>query len=239
MLFRSLTILFFAAVCSLLVTLGFWQLDRAGQKQERFDAFQRASNYTALDWSVVREKQLTSEELLWRQVNLFGTYLDNHILLDNQTTGGRVGYSVFTPFRTLDGTTILIERGWIAMGKTRDVVPVFSTPSGGVSVEGYFGSAPEFGLDLKESKGAYEQLRLNIKRVQRIRPKDMESLLSIELMDLIVYLKADELGALDISRYTPGNGAERHEAYALQWFSMAMILLFIGALRLRKWVRSE
>jgi surfeit locus 1 family protein len=239
MLFRFLTILFFVAVCAFLVALGFWQLDRAAQKQERFDAYQRASSANVLDWEVIRKNHLTSDDLLWRRVNLFGSYLDNHVLLDNQTTRGRVGYRVFTPFRMTAGTTVLIERGWVPMGRTREEVPVFSTPVSNVSVEGYFGSPPEFGLDLKGSTRSDEELGINIRRVQRIKPKDLESLFSMELMDQIVYLKPGELGALDILRYTPGNGAERHEAYALQWFAMAVILFLIGVLRLRQSVSPE
>ena len=239
MLFRFLTVLFFVVVCGFLVALGFWQLDRADQKQQRFDAYQRASNVAMLDLEGIRKNHLPSDDLLWRRVILSGHYLDDHVLLDNQTIRGRVGYRVFTPFKAMDGTTVIIERGWIPMGITREEVPVFSTPLSNISVEGYFGSPPEFGLNLKGSRGTYEQLGINIKRVQRIEPKDLELLFNMELMDQIVYLKAGESGALDIFRYTPGNGAERHEAYALQWFAMAVILFLIGALHFRKSVRSE
>ena len=137
MLFRLFTMVFFGVVCAFLVTLGFWQLDRAAQKQERFDAYQRANNVSPLNWDIIRKNHLTSEELLWKRVNLVGYYLDDHVLLDNQMARGRVGYRVFTPFRMTDGTSALIERGWIPMGQTREVVPVFSTPLSKVFVEGY------------------------------------------------------------------------------------------------------
>ena len=88
MLFRFLTVLFFVVVCGFLVALGFWQLDRADQKQQRFDAYQRASNTNLLDLEGIRKNHLTSDDLLWRRVILSGYYLDDHVLLDNQTVKG-------------------------------------------------------------------------------------------------------------------------------------------------------
>ena len=49
----------FWVVCGFLVALGFWQLDRAEQKQQRFDAYQRASNTNLLDLEGIRKNHST------------------------------------------------------------------------------------------------------------------------------------------------------------------------------------
>ena len=90
-----------------LVRLGFWQLDRADQKNEINQNFiERQSEEEITDQSLI------NEENLWRKFTLDGEFLNINFFLDNQMYRRNAGYSVFTPFVTSKGLVILVNRGW-------------------------------------------------------------------------------------------------------------------------------
>jgi len=66
----------------------------------------------------------------FRQVIAQGVYeARKSIYIDNQVVNGQVGYQVFTPLRLASGQIVLVGRGWLPVGDSRDVLPSFDTPS--------------------------------------------------------------------------------------------------------------
>ena len=52
-----------------------------------------------------------------------GRFVDERtVYLDNKLRHGRPGYEVNAPLR-LDGTYVLVNRGWVPAGKSREVLP--------------------------------------------------------------------------------------------------------------------
>src|SRR5687768_13625510 len=59
------------------------------------------------------------------------------VYLDNKTRRGTPGYEVVTPLRLAGSAEhVLVNRGWIAAGRTREALPPAATPAGAVRIEG-------------------------------------------------------------------------------------------------------
>jgi len=119
----------------LTLSLGNWQSGRADAKRElqaRYDAAVRAAPI------YVSSDLLDHDSVLYRKLGVEGVFDDAHtILIDNRVLNGVAGYHVLTPLRIRGGTrAILVNRGWVATGRTRDQVPVPPTPPGVVRLEG-------------------------------------------------------------------------------------------------------
>ncbi len=102
------------------VWLGFWQLDRAGQRGAAVDLQQ--SNLAA-DPVPVAELTRVGEDVdpddRWRTVEATGTWDTEHeILLRNRDGSGGVGFHVLTPLVTEEGSAVLVNRGWVERGET-------------------------------------------------------------------------------------------------------------------------
>src|SRR5262252_7479595 len=88
-----------AAACAVFILLGNWQARRADEKRALAAAMQN------------------------RRIALSGTFLPQYtVLLDNKIYNHRAGYEVVTPLR-VDGESVLVLRGWIEAGRSREVLP--------------------------------------------------------------------------------------------------------------------
>src|SRR3954469_24917323 len=102
-----------AAACAAFIALGNWQARRAD------------------------EKRALGAQLETKRVVLDGTFLPDYtVFLDNKIRNHRAGYEVVTPLRVGGGDHVLVNRGWIAAGATREVLPQVKTPAGQVHIEG-------------------------------------------------------------------------------------------------------
>jgi len=104
---------------AVLLTLGFWQLDRMRQKQALFAAFAAGTRET-VDLQSLHADAGARYQHAW----VSGRYDSEHqILLDNMTHQGEVGYRVLTPLGLNAGRIVLVDRGWIPMGVSRQLLP--------------------------------------------------------------------------------------------------------------------
>ena len=98
-----------AAVC---IRLGIWQLDRLSQRRAFNSHIYSMRAMPPLDISAGAPADLAVME--YRTVVARGTYdFDNQVAIRNQYVNGVLGYDLLTPLRLADGTTILVDRGWV------------------------------------------------------------------------------------------------------------------------------
>ena len=186
------------AACAAFVALGNWQARRAD------------------------EKRALGAQLEKKRIALSGTFLPQYtVLLDNRIRNGRPGYEVLTPLR-VDGESVLVNRGWIQAGRTRDSLPEVRTPAGEVRVEGLaLERLPRvLTLEAKESGKVRQTLDLGEFAAQtglRLRPFFLEQ-----------HSSADDGLVRDWPR--PDTGVAMHESYSLQWYSFAVatLILFVA-----------
>ena len=119
--------------------LGTWQLSLANKKQALQKIVDQRSILEPLSLNMPFE-ELTP----YQMVQATGQYrAKDSILLDNiehQYKPGyfKLGYYLLTPFEiTASRAIILVNRGWLPQGKTREDLPKFKTPEGLITLEGH------------------------------------------------------------------------------------------------------
>ena len=119
----------------ILVGLGFWQLDRAEQKrviQAEYDARSQDAPVG------IGPRLQDADTLRFYHVTTKGSYDSNYqVLIDNRVQAGQVGYYVITPLRIPGGDMrVLVNRGWIRLGASREDLPEIDTPTGRLTIDG-------------------------------------------------------------------------------------------------------
>ena len=208
-----------------LLWLGLWQLDRASQKQALEARFliQLQQEPIGLDGM---NADAAFQDLRYRRMSGAGRYLTRHFLLDNRTHRGVAGYHVLTPFEIEHGTNlgVIVNRGWIPVGVSRQSLPRISVPDEVVIVNGRIRIPGESFL-LGEA-GYRNDLWPRV--VQNIDLVQMEKALRLRLLPIVVELDpADRYGFERHWRPYGGLHPERHRAYAFQWFALALTLVVI------------
>jgi surfeit locus 1 family protein len=207
-----------------LAGLGVWQLHRAGWKQGLID--QHAEN--ALQAPVGLKTLLARGETLeYHPVVARGRYdLEHQLLLDNRTHNGYAGYHVLTPLYLSDSKdVVLVNRGWVPLGSDRAQLPELPGTPDELMVYATINLPPEklFRLDEAEEDNAGWP-----KVVQQLKMSQLEQLLGHPLIPVILMLDPkDEYGFVREWKAVYGISPDKHRAYAMQWFTLALVLLII------------
>jgi surfeit locus 1 family protein len=210
-----------AAIFFIVVTimLGNWQLSRAQEKEERQTQLNQLSQQPVIS---IPTSPIRLEDYKFRKVKVHGTYVPTHtIYLDNKIKRGRAGYQIITPVRLGESSMhVLINRGWVAAGRTRSELPDIPTPTGKVTVSGIAESPTMRTLELSTetvSGQVWENLHLD-----RYRKAT-----GLTLQPLLVLQENDVKDGLLREWTRPDSGASRNLGYAFQWFSMALAILIL------------
>jgi surfeit locus 1 family protein len=203
----------------LTLSLGNWQCGRADAKralQARYDA-------AALEAPIhVGNGLLDQESVLYRKLEGEGVFGDTHtVLIDNRVMNGVAGYHVLTPLRISGGSVaILVNRGWIAAGRTRDQVPVPPTPEGVVRLEG-------MAID---PHTRYFELVATVPQGRVWQNLDFERYATttrLQLQPVLLLQTSDQADGLRRSWPRPDTGVNSHVSYAFQWYSLAATLVVL------------
>ncbi len=156
-------------------------------------------------------------------VTLRGTFDARYtVFLDNKIVRGRLGYHVVQPLRLAQGRHVLVNRGWAAAGASRGQLPEVRTPAGEITVAG---------VRLERFARAYEPAgtKPEGKVWQNVAVDQFAawSGLAVEHYVIEQHSRLDDGLVRDWPRTEAG--AEMHESYALQWYSLAAlsVILFL------------
>jgi cytochrome oxidase assembly protein ShyY1 len=225
--------LFTALFLPLLVALGFWQLDREAEKRalaERF-ASRQAQPPAALTPALARRPP---QELAYLPVHLRGRFLpDQYLLLDNRVRDGRFGYEVVALFALAGGAGYaLVNRGWIAGDPARRSLPEVTAPVRELSLRGHLYVPPDPPYLLAEQSLATDDWP---RVVQALEAERLASALTAArgapVFPWSVRMDAGQPGALAAGWPVVNVTPEKHRGYAVQWFTMAGVLLLFFLLR--------
>lgn len=208
------------ALVTLTYSLGQWQLSRAQYKDNLQQKIAERQYMAAISY-----KQLPYEESerVFQPVRFEGHYDSEHsILLDNRIVDRVVGYEVFTPFTMDNDVTILINRGFIPLGKSRQVLPEFETPENKVVIKGLMEKTPSKVLVLSENPHQNIQWPAVM---QYIDIGELETKLNIRLMSMVVRLAENEPGGLEYHQPVVNLNSAKNNGYAFQWFAMMSAIL--------------
>lgn len=236
----SLTIVcLYVLFVATLLMLGTWQMQRAATKTTILAAAAQSQDTAAVSPAEIDDIETAAAE--HTLLRFQGTYHgEQQFLWDNRVYKGQAGFEVITPVRT-DAGFVLVNRGWVAPGATRQDLPdvainaalrsatvtitgLFSRPSQG------FASGPAF-----DANKPWPRL-LSFYDYQLIEQALGSPVLAGVVQPQVKSSEHDENGdALEArAEYYTANwepiasiGPTRHYGYAFQWYAMALALTIL------------
>ncbi len=227
-----LPIMLIVAICMVLgmLRLGVWQLGRADEKQAILDqVLERAAAPALTPAALLRNTPMQRwvGDLRFQAVTVQGQYLaDQSILIDNQVLNKQGGYQLITPMQISDAEQIImISRGWLAAGATRQDLPDFDTPNGLVTITGRLNLPPAQPPLWKEG------FDVNEGTVWQYLPIDQYAMqINASVLPLVVELAPENAGSegLKVHWQTINDTwVAKHKGYAFQWFAMAVAFFVV------------
>ena len=221
-----MTTLAAAALLALLLALGRWQLNRAGEKEARQALYDARLGETPV---VLTGSVADPQPLLYRRVRAAGEWIAaRQIFIDNQIRAGRAGFTVITPLR-LEGReeAVLVNRGWIARGAEFPRAPAVAVPAGRVEVSGLATRPPARYRELS-AQTVVGDVWQNLS-IERYAAQS-----GLKLLPVVVLADAPAPGLAAVSE-KPDAGVAKHYEYALTWFALAATVLALWlALNVRR-----
>lgn len=205
----------------LFATLGNWQINRATEKKALETQHQTAPSLSL--------KTAIAQQSRFAKVEVTGHFdTDRHFLLDNRILRGQAGVHVFTPFYTVSGTAILVNRGWLPLPADRKTMPGVPTPQHQVTLKGTLNTLPVPGRIL----GPADRLK-NDKSPQLVTYLNLEDIsasIGAPLENWVIQLSKDEAHGFDGREWKAVFlSSRRHQGYAFQWYALvaASIIMWL------------
>ncbi len=208
----------------LLGKLGFWQLQRAQEKELLKEQVVTKQNLPPLTSLPVENDD--SNSLFWRRASLQGILkTDIVFLLDNQVNQGQAGYFVYSVLELDGNRNLLVNRGWIKANPDRRIVSIPDVPASADVLTGIIKAPPATGWLL--AKETDESLANGIVRLQHINPAAINERYQLNIVPYVFRLDQASPSGFIRDWSAPGLGRHKHLGYAFQWFAMAFALLII------------
>jgi surfeit locus 1 family protein len=213
--------------------LGFWQLDRAAQKaalQASVDARGRLPALAPADLATTPDQAQAQH---FRPVVLQGRWLGQHtVFLDNRQMGGRPGFLVVTPMRLVDGSAVLVQRGWLPRNFIdREALPQVATPDGELLLPGRVAPPPGKLFEFAPAEGGRIRQNLDLEVLereiqQRLRPMSVQQLEPSRSLQPPAGAAAGPAVDDGLLRQWPAPAADlgKHHGYAFQWFALCALI---------------
>lgn len=219
----TLTIIGVFVLCS----LGTWQIKRLAWKEQLIEKIESRHEADFVEFSPA---DFSSENEFFKG-KIKGTFLyDKTIKLQSRTFDGTPGVHVITPFKLSSGETLLINRGWAPLDyNTEQSEP--AKKSG--TVTGMIRATRRPNIFVPPNNPDKDRwYSINIEQISIA--KTLKNILPVMLYEIDLSKSADDL------TYPDANALEihinnNHKQYAFFWFSLALTLIVVYALRfLRK-----
>jgi surfeit locus 1 family protein len=165
-----------------------------------------------------QSRRADEKRALARPVAVEGEFVAQHtVFLDHKIRRGRLGFEVVTPLRLRGSDAhVLVNRGWLE----RERAPEVATPAGIVRIEGLALERLPRLLELEKASG-------KVRQTIDIESYAVETGLKLEPR----IIEQHSALADGLARDWPPRegGAEKSDAYALQWYSLAAlaVVLFV------------
>ncbi len=210
------------ALFFILLSLGFWQLDRAQQKKHIEQLVYKAQQQEA----IVFNNNINLVNKNYHLLKLTGRYNNNiQFIYDNQIHNKQAGYNVLTAFNLVNSSkTILINRGFIPWGNDRNKLASINVKDNLMAIIVKI-NIPKIRPELKDT------LTNPIKYPLIIQSLNLDKLAKISKLNLysvIGLLEKNQQHGF-IRQWQPFySSVDKHIGYAVQWFLMAIVLVIIS-----------
>ena len=207
------------------VFLGIWQIERAANKEGLLQDFNSEQESPPT--------RLTSQSPNWSRVFVDGVFdSSRQILIDNQIHNGKVGYKIFTPFRFDENKIVLVDRGWIGQGQSRSDLPQLNILEKKSRIIATV-TSPEQGVLAGSELLTNEWPRVSQSKAVEV----IASAFNEPILDIVLVLDPGSSQITEFIQIKPfAITPVKHYGYAMQWFTMSIVLLgmFLYALKREK-----
>ena len=206
---------FFVFFFPILIFLGSWQVSRGMEKAKIVSQHNLNKSLPAID--EIQIQNLQDQELMYRTVNLEGTFGEQSYILDNRLYRQEAGYEVFTLFETSLNETYLVNRGWLSKEKI-DMNKIFQEKKK-LTLQGTLSPFRKFGLSLGE-----EIIQTGWPKYVQQLDYEIASRDLGRVQDEVLQLSAASVGSFEPIWKPVELQPSRHYGYAVQWFGLALVL---------------
>lgn len=211
--------LFTVVLLPVMVGLGFWQLQRADEKTTIQQSLEQQQALPPIDLAQANP----TENTVFRQVRFSGRPDQQHIwLVENQVYQSKIGFHFLFPVELEDGRNVLVNAGWIAGGGERGEIPPLPELPEAAVMTGQLRTVSENRFLRGELVDAGWP-----KRILQVDIPAMEKVLGKPLLPWVVQLDATSPLAQTVYWPALNMSADKHIAYAVQWFLMAFVLAIL------------
>jgi len=216
-------------------TLGQWQYEKGEYISNQQNKINERRYLPPVSMEELPHEQ---EDRIFVPVIVRGVFdTEHHFYFDNRIVNGFAGYDIFTPFRMDDGNTVLVNRGWLKQGRTRQDMPEFETVSSMVSFRALMDRPPSKDFMLADNVHSNISWPMVL---QYIDTQEISGMLGYEVMPMV--LRLDKEADHGFYREIPvlNLDSAKNTGYAFQWYAMLVALLVIYiAVNTKKTVNSE
>lgn len=221
------TVVAFLAIV-IMLGLGFWQLERKQEKEQRISHIESAEAADKLILSEVKGNITAFQDY---SMSAEGKLVHKLFYIDNKLIEGKAGFHVLSPFLTNDGILIL-NHGWVPAAGLRVNLPIIQLSDTNVVTGTIY--LPTKNPMIRETNQRYQEFPV---RLQQNDLAEIEKHLGEPVLPFILRLSPDDGGFVrewQVITMPP----EKHLAYALQWFGLAIAALTIYLLSALKWMHG-
>jgi surfeit locus 1 family protein len=209
-----------AAVMAVLTfSLGEWQTRRAQEKQE---TQAKLESLALLPPAELTSNLVEPADFLHRRARIKGRFLpEKTVFIDNRVYKNQPGYFVVTAMQIGAGNLhVAVNRGWVAANPRREILPEISTPREEQELQGLVDvPRPQvYRLAPEQSSGPVKQnIALDLLRERW----------NLALQPIVLLQTSDGTDGLIRNWPRLDAGADMHRAYALQWYVMSALTVFL------------
>jgi len=241
MIIKLLSSIIFLSCISLFVSLGFWQLERANEKEHIVNLYNERQLLKADKIFIIAKGDI--KEKYYRNYKIKGRYINKNFLIDNKIKNKIPGFNVITPFQIESSKElVLVDRGWIPLeGKRENIVKNYEYLNHEridtlvQEINGY--------IYPREKSYTIGKIATNTTwpiLIQAIDFDEIKNFINEEnllISDVVFRLSANNNFGFKREWEIISMDSNKHMGYAFQWFSMAIalfILVLIFIMRKKK-----
>lgn len=205
------------SAAALTARLGFWQWDRAAQKEALQASLDARGAMPTVGADALRAAAGADPQWLHRRVSLRGRWLPQWtVYLENRQMNGRPGFLVVTPLQW-PGGTVLVQRGWVVRDNDdRTRLPPIASPAGEVEVVGRIAPPPARLYEFDTA--ASGPIR------QNLDPERFSREVGLPLLPLSVLQGDGPADGLQRQWPPPAVDTHKHYGYAFQWWAFSALI---------------
>ena len=201
-------------VIALLITLGFWQLQRLEWKNALLSKIEDNYNNKAIDFPFLDD----SSQFEYMRSSIDGNYLsEKSMFFYRSNLSGDSGFNVVIPFKTTEGNIVYIDNGWIPFKDKKNLNTEFINKLKIFSLSGAL-------IFKKDRKYFTPENDYNENIWYLLNTDEMDLVHGLSSSNYILKLVDQKYFEEFLIEFNPTNIKNNHLQYAITWFLMAFFI---------------